>query len=92
MPKFAIKTLEGKYLRLPPEAQAVNREVLRIGAEIKSTPYNYGTRAAAEAALEQITAFLKRNSPTPAQRQSTPSEWRYHKYIDRQVGAEIVEI
>ena len=92
MPKFAIKTPEGKYLKMPPADVEVNREVLRIGAQITSAPYNYKTAEAVAEAFSMINQYISRNNPTADQRKATPSEWRYHKYIDRQIGCFIVQI
>ena len=92
MTKFAIKTQDGKYLKMPPAAIEVNKEVLRIGAEIKSTPYNYKTETAANEALLMIQQYLARNNPSAAHRASNPKDWRYYKYIDRQVGCYIEQI
>lgn len=98
MAKFAIQTVDGKYLKLTPADVDYNAQhmaqhgTLRIGAEVNSKPYNYKTREAADAALATINAYIKQNNTTPAQRAQCPGEWRYYKYIDRQIGCTVVEL
>ena len=92
MPKIVIKTQDGRYLKLPPEDVAVNRDFLRIGAQIKTTPYNYKTREAADEAFAMINEYVRQNKRTEEERKEAAKDWRYTKYVDAQEGCEIVEL
>ena len=98
MTKFAIKTVDGRYLKLSPEEVAHNAEhmlkhgTLRIGPCLSKKPYNYKTQAQADYVQDMIASYVQQNNSTADERAAVPSEWRYHNYIDSITGAVVEQL
>jgi len=98
MTKFVIRTLCGRYLRMPADIVDANeqhmaqRTFMRVGAELKTTAYNYKTQEQAERALAVINEYVVQNKRTEVEAKAVPGDWRYTKYVNAQVGCYIEEL
>jgi hypothetical protein len=98
MAKVVIKTHNGKFLKMAADVVEANeqhmaqRTFMRVGAEMKTTAYNYKTREQAERALAVINEYVKQNKRTEAEAKAVAGDWRYTKYVNAQVGCYIEEL
>ena len=95
MTKFAIKTQDGRYIKMTAEAVEANEQQLathgtiHIGGVLAKTAYNYKTEAQAKRALALINEYVRVNTRTEAERKAMAKDWRYTKYVDAQAGCYI---
>jgi len=98
MAKIVIKTQGGRFLKMTADVVEANeqhmaqRTFMRIGAEMKTTAYNYKTREQAERALAVINEYVRQNKRTEEQAKAVAGDWRYTKYVNAQVGCYIDEL
>ena len=95
MTKFAIKTQDGRYIKMTAEAVEANEQQLathgtiHIGGILAKAAYNYKTEAQAKRALALINEYVRANTRTEAERKAMAKDWRYTKYVDAQAGCYI---
>ena len=95
MTKFAIKTQDGRYIKMAADAVEANEQQLaehgtiHIGGVLAKTAYNYKTEAQAKRALALINEYVRVNTRTEAERKAMAKDWRYTKYVDAQAGCYI---
>ena len=95
MTKFAIKTQDGRYIKMTAEAVEANEQQLathgtiHIGGVLAKAAYNYKTEAQAKRALALINEYVRVNTRTEAERKAMAKDWRYTKYVDAQAGCYI---
>jgi hypothetical protein len=98
MTKFAIKAVNGKYIKMTADDVAVNEQhmtahgTVRLGAVLTKAAYNYKTHEQAERALAVINEYVKQNRRTEDERKAVAKDWRYTQYVDAQVGCYIEEL
>lgn len=95
MTKFAIKTQDGRYIKMTADVVTANEQQLathgtiHIGGVLAKAAYNYKTEAEAKRALAVINEYVRQNTRTEAERKAMAKDWRYTKYVDAQVGCYI---
>ncbi len=94
MTKFAIKTQDGRYIKMTADTVEANEQQLatygaiRIGGVLAKAAYNYKTEAQAKRALALINEYVRANTKTEAERK-VMAKVRRLKYVDAQVGCYI---
>jgi len=95
MTKFAIKTQDGRYIKMTAdtveanEQQLVTHGTVHLGGILAKAAYNYKTQEQAERALKMINEYVTQNTRTQAEREAVKKDWRYTKYVDAQIGCYI---
>jgi len=95
MTKFAIKTQDGRYIKMTADVVEANEQQLaahgtiHIGGILAKAAYNYKTDAEAKRALKIINEYVRQNTRTQAEREEMKKDWRYTKYVDAQAGCYI---
>jgi hypothetical protein len=95
MTKFAIKTQDGRYIKMTADVVEANEQQLaahgtvHLGGILAKAVYNYKTQEQAERALKMINEYVTQNTRTQAEREEMKKDWRYTKYVDAQVGCYI---
>ena len=98
MTKFAIKTQDGRYIKMAADVVEANEQQLaahgtiHIGGVLGKAAYNYKTAAQAKRALALINEYVRQNTRTEAERKAMAKDWRYTKYVDAQVGCYIEQL
>jgi hypothetical protein len=98
MTKFAIKTQDGRYIKMTADVVTANEQQLathgtiHLGGVLAKAAYNYKTEAAAKRALAVINEYVRQNTRTEAERKAVAKDWRYTKYVDAQAGCYIEQL
>jgi hypothetical protein len=98
MTKFAIKTQDGRYIKMAADVIEANEQQLaahgtiHIGGVLAKAAYNYKTGAQAQRALALINEYVRQNTRTEAERKAAAKDWRYTKYVDAQMGCYIEQL
>jgi hypothetical protein len=98
MTKFAIKTQDGRYIKMAADVVEANEQQLaqhgtiHVGGILATAAYNYKTQEQAERALKMINEYVRQSVRTQAEREAMKKDWRYTKYVDAQVGCYIEQL
>jgi hypothetical protein len=98
MTKFAIKTQDGRYIKMTADVVTANEQQLathgtiHLGGVLAKAAYNYKTEAEAKRALAVINEYVRQNTRTEAERKAAAKDWRYTKYVDAQAGCYIEQL
>ena len=93
--RYCIQAADGKFLKITPEKEALPYfSPQMVGPEVVSKPYDYKSVQKAQIMLEYIREYTRINTRSQADRNDpiVRRDWRYTKYVDGLVGAQMIEI